>query len=434
MLKKNYKYGLFFFFFLIILIIFGNNGNDTIWNYGMAHAIRIGEIPYKDFNIISTPLYAFIMSLGLFIKDTYFVYILEQALLCTIFIFLVEKLIDKNYLLVLISFCFPIFNLLFPSYNFFVLLLLVVLLYLEKNKKPNYLIGIVLGLLILSKHTIGGFVLFFSMISTLNFKRGFKRLLYALIPISIFGLYLIITDSLYSFIDLSILGMFDFGKNNSSIFIFSIIVSLLVFIYTIYSIYKDKTNIYNYYLLGSMIFVIPICDLFHIFYLICFFLIVFLLNHKIVLTKKRLYFTSAIFVSLIIGLNIVCNYSFLSNIGNNNLTAFKGKLLDTKRIVYVNNILRKYKSYDNRYMISMASMFFDIESNNKITYFDIPLHGNFGYNGIEKMKKKIDKCHNSYFFLSDSTNIQFSIEFNDYIRKKYDYVDRVEDYTIYYIK
>ena len=85
-------------------------------------------------------------------------------------------------------------------------------------------------------------------------------------------------------------------------------------------------------------------------------------------------------------------------------------------------------------MISMASMFFDIESNNKITYFDIPLHGNFGYNGIEKMKKKIDKCHNSYFFLSDSANIQFSIEFNDYIRKKYDYVDRVEDYTIYYIK
>lgn len=434
MLKRNYKYSLFFLFFLSILIIFGNNGNDTIWNYGMAHAIRIGEIPYRDFNIISTPLYAFIMSSVLFIKDTYFVFLLEQALLCTIFIFLVEKLIEKNYLLVLISFCFPIFNLLFPNYNFLVLFILVVLLYLEKNKKSDSIIGITLGLLFLSKHTIGSFVIIASIISTLNIKRGLKRVIFALLPISLFIIYLLITNSLTSFINLSILGIFDFGKHNSSISTFSIVISIIIFIYTIYSMYKDKTNIYNYYLLGSIIFVIPICGLFHIFYLICFFIIVFFLNHKVFLTTKRTYFTSAIFITLIIGLNIIYNYSFISHIANNNLNKFKANLLDKKRIIYVNNILKKYNSYDNRYMISMASMFFDIESNHKITYFDIPLHGNFGYNGIENMKKKIDECHDSYFFLNGSSNSQFAIELNDYIRKHYDYVDKIEDYTIYYIK
>ena len=132
MIKKYYKYILLFLFFLFILIVFSNNGNDTIWNYGMAHAIRMGEVPYKDFNIISTPLYAFVMSLGLFIKDTYFIFILEQAFLLTIFIFFVEKLVNRNYILVLISLCFPIFNLLFPNYNFLVLLLLTIIIYLEK--------------------------------------------------------------------------------------------------------------------------------------------------------------------------------------------------------------------------------------------------------------------------------------------------------------
>jgi len=68
-------------------------------------------------------------------------------------------------------------------------------------------------------------------------------------------------------------------------------------------------------------------------------------------------------------------------------------------------------------------MFFDIETNNKITYFDIPLHGNFGYNGISKMKNKIDKCHDSYFFISDSNNVQFAEELNNYIRNKYEYID-----------
>ena len=61
----------------------------------------------------------------------------------------------------------------------------------------------------------------------------------------------------------------------------------------------------------------------------------------------------------------------------------------------------------------MSSMFFDIECGNKITYFDVPLHGNFGYNGIEKMKNKISKLHDSYFFIQDNSNVQFANELND---------------------
>ena len=100
-IKNNLKYLLYFIFFLLCLLLFQNNNLDNMWNYGMAHAIRIGEVPYKDFNIISTPLYPIVMSLGLFIKDSYLVYLIEQSILCTILVFFLEKIMDKKYLILL---------------------------------------------------------------------------------------------------------------------------------------------------------------------------------------------------------------------------------------------------------------------------------------------------------------------------------------------
>lgn len=434
MIKKYYKYILLFLFFLFILIVFSNNGNDTIWNYGMAHAIRMGEVPYKDFNIISTPLYPFILSIGLFIKDTYFMFLIEQAFLLTIFIYFIEKIVNRNYILVLISLCFPIFNLLFPNYNFLVLLLLTIIIYLEKQNKSDSIIGITLGLLFLSKHTIGGFIIIASMISTLNVKRGLKRLLFSLIPISIFIIYLLCTKSLYAFFDLSILGLFDFGNHNSSISVFSIIASICILIYVIMSIKKDCKNKYIYYLFGSMIFIIPICDLFHVFYLICFFLIIYFID-KEEIPKNSIKKIGLIFIPLILILNFISNYEYISNISiNNNSEKFKAYLLTNNIKPYTQKIKKKYQSYKSVYMISMSSMFFDIECGNKITYFDVPLHGNFGYNGIEKMKNKISKSHDSYFFIQDNNNVQFANELNDYIRSNYKFIEKIEDFEIYYIK
>ena len=52
---------------------------DSLNSYMFSHALVRGEIIYKDFNTITTPLYAIIMSLGLHIFDSYFVFILEQS-------------------------------------------------------------------------------------------------------------------------------------------------------------------------------------------------------------------------------------------------------------------------------------------------------------------------------------------------------------------
>ena len=76
----------------------------------------------------------------------------------------------------------------------------------------------------------------------------------------------------------------------------------------------------------------------------------------------------------------------------------------------------------------------DIESNKKITFFDIPLYGNFGYNGLNRMKDKIDNMHNTYIFVLDNENRQYVNVLNDYVREKYPLIEKIEDMEIYYIK
>ena len=63
-----------------------------------------------------------------------------------------------------------------------------------------------------------------------------------------------------------------------------------------------------------------------------------------------------------------------------------GAIVSDRLEEYINNVYIDYSSRDNNYMYSYDSMFFDVMSDHKITYFDVPDNGNFGYDGINKMK------------------------------------------------
>ena len=84
-MKKNIKKILLVLIVFIVvyslLILFSVNYADVTWNYGMSHAIKIGEIPYKDFNILMPPLSQYLMCILLFLKDSYLVFLFEQAIL-----------------------------------------------------------------------------------------------------------------------------------------------------------------------------------------------------------------------------------------------------------------------------------------------------------------------------------------------------------------
>ena len=159
-----------------LLILFSVNYADVTWNYGMSHAIKVGEIPYKDFNILMPPLSQYLMSILLFIKDSYLVFLFEQAIIVTLFFIFMYKLIGNKFILLLPIIAFPRFFFILPNYNFLAIFLILILLYLEKNSKNDYLIGVILSLIILTKHSIGLFFLLFTLIGTFDFSKIKKRI------------------------------------------------------------------------------------------------------------------------------------------------------------------------------------------------------------------------------------------------------------------
>jgi len=422
-----------FFVVYSLLILFSINFADVTWNYGMSHAIRLGEIPYKDFNIVMTPLYQYLMSGFLLIKDNYLVFLFGQAILVTIFFTFIYKLIGNKVLILLPIIAFPRFFFILPNYNFLAVFLVIIILYLEKNKKSDYLIGIILSLLILTKHSIGLFFLIVTLIGTFDFSKIKKRLLGVLPLLVIFFLYLLINHNLYEFIDLTILGLFDFSSSNGGFTLYILIISILLFIYLIYRFIKEPKNIDNYYILGSYSFIIPIIDQFHFNYFV--FLFIFIIIYNITINKKYtkyIYLFCCLIFTFVISINFYLNWNLYKD--KNILTNkyFYGYIVSDTLEEYINTVYIDYSSRDNNYMFSYDNMFFDIMSNHQITYFDIPNDGNFGYNGISKMKNKIDDMHDVYFYINKREDTQFCMEIYDYIVEVSDKKYSIEDFLIYY--
>ena len=83
MLDKRYKsLALIIFLFLLFNLILFPTNLDEIWNYGFSHNLYSGLIPYKDFNMVITPFYPFIMSLGFHIfGSSMLVFHIEHAII-----------------------------------------------------------------------------------------------------------------------------------------------------------------------------------------------------------------------------------------------------------------------------------------------------------------------------------------------------------------
>lgn len=117
---------------------------DEMWNYNFARNILDGKLPYKDFNMIITPLFPNICAvfLGLLGNEIIVMRILAIAL-CTAILYMAYKVLDKMKVNKQIS-CLLIIGLVFLfkehfriDYNFFVLFNILAIMYLELKEKQN---------------------------------------------------------------------------------------------------------------------------------------------------------------------------------------------------------------------------------------------------------------------------------------------------------
>ena len=240
MLDKRYKSLILIIFLFLLFLLFNltllPTNLDEIWNYGFSHNLYSGLIPYKDFNMVITPFYPFIMSLGFHIfGSSMLVFHIEHAIILICLCVLLFLLIDKKAWFIVALMLFPV-NVSFPSYNIFLYFLLVLIIYLEKEKKSDYLIGFLLGLCVLTKHSVGLCLLLPSLYYIKDLKKVGRRFLGFIVPLFVFIIYLIITKSMIPFIDLCILGLFDFASENGKAFNIYFLLFIIMIGITIYFI------------------------------------------------------------------------------------------------------------------------------------------------------------------------------------------------------
>ena len=164
-IKKIFPWILIFLLFLITNIFTKEVCSDEIWMYGFASNISKGMIPYKDFNIVVTPLYLFLLAIPLLIWNNFLMVYITQSLILTGMYYLLYKLLNQKFYVILILPFLFLEYFTTPQYNILCLFFLILLLYLEtREKRNNKWIGLLLGLAILTKQTIGVFLTIVSII------------------------------------------------------------------------------------------------------------------------------------------------------------------------------------------------------------------------------------------------------------------------------
>lgn len=405
MLDKRYKSLILIIFLFLLFLLFNltllPTNLDEIWNYGFSHNLYSGLIPYKDFNMVITPFYPFIMSLGFHIfGSSMLVFHIEHAIILICLCVLLFLLIDKKAWFIVALMLFPV-NVSFPSYNIFLYFLLVLIIYLEKEKKSDYLIGFLLGLCVLTKHSVGLCLLLPSLYYIKDLKKVGRRFLGFIVPLFVFIIYLIITKSIIPFIDLCILGLFDFASENGKAFNIYFLLFIIMIGITIYFIVKDRKNLVNYYVLAFYSIMIPLFDIYHFMVAFLAFLILILSNVKKDIIKPGLFGISIILFATV----LLMDSRFKSKIiYPNNIKHFEYRFIDYDSILFTNKVNDYIKKNSDREFVFLNSngYYFRLINDMKISYIDLINAGNFGYNGSDKLLKEIKKRKNSIFLVDKS--------------------------------
>lgn len=306
-MKRIKEILLYCLIFLVILSIVLNNkiGNlDEIWNYNFARNVANGMIPYKDFNIVITPLLSLLT--GLVIKasvNQLMIMRILAAILCASVIMVSYKILNSLNIKKEISliFIFGIGYLLKDyyciDYNWASLFVVLLLIYYEikqykrednllnVNMKSDIFLGILAGLTFTLKQTSGFLICVALLGNKLLFVRNKEelktfcktfcyRLIGIFIPITALMIYLVVNNATKDFISYTIKGVSGFSnyipyKNLLKINIVGILSVFIPisFLYVwVKTIIKEKDK-KEYFLLvyGLAIFVIafPISDNIH---------------------------------------------------------------------------------------------------------------------------------------------------------------------------
>jgi hypothetical protein len=267
---------------------------DEYWTFHMTQKISFGEMPYKEINMIVTPLFYQIGAVIFKIfGDSFIVYKLYGAAIGAALVsmfYLVSNEISKNEILnniFLFAIIFLSRVIYITNYNVLIIVFLLLALLLElkriksdEKNKYDLFIGITLALAFFTKQTLGGVAFACSMlyllVECLFYKeKGFwKNVLFRILGFFIifipYIVWFALSGALYNFIDFGFLGMLDFAEKNSKGNLRSIMMTwnyicvLTGFIFAFNKKVNDKRiMVLTLYTLASLTMIIPLTNTYH---------------------------------------------------------------------------------------------------------------------------------------------------------------------------
>lgn len=432
---------IFLFAFLAMSVFMTYVDGDVLWNYGFSYAISQGEIPYIDFNMILPPAYSFLMALGLFFNPNILVFYLENSLLITFIFYFLFKLYGKKAWIFLLFLIFPIPVIVYPSYNLLLLFLLIVLFYLEKNNGNDYLIGVILGLMVFTKQTVGVAIFLVGLLYYFwsDRKKLFKRLIGFLAVCVIFLIYFLVAGSLYQFFNHCLFGLLDFTGKNGNINSAFFGISLLLLGIVIFLIVRDKKAIYNWYLLAFFTVVIPLFDIGHLSYFV-FSLLLVLLMKDFSFDKRviKYYIFFCLFYMIFFFYNTTWSgFIYPNHYYNFNYRVLYNKSGENEIRDEVVKFINENKRDQRIVILGSDAYFYKITCHMRIDHFDLLNYGNHGWKGEKKLREKFSKLPSGTIILVDSRGNgkknapQFMTEFVDYAVTMGEEIDEIGGYVIY---
>lgn len=410
---------------------------DEVWNYGFSKNIADGLIPYKDFNMVVTPLFP--LCAGFFLKvfgsSILVLHIFNAFILVGIFYIIDSLLKDKNKFFIVFFFFFFPKAITYPSYNLFLLFLFLLLFALEETGENDYLVGFIIGLMIFTKQSVGVLLILPTFIYYFRDKKKIlKRAIGCLIPCLLFLMFFIRHSCFSDFINFCLLGLFDFSNNGTrnGLFLYS---SFILLLFVIKNIIREKKIGFCYLLLFYSI-IIPLFDIYHFMLYVVAFLVIFFYY------SKKKFKINWVMVSslLVIGISFITFY-YRTNFKfsfPNDVKYFEYRLLDNNYLNFIDEVSNKYQEYKEEkdiFFVGADAYLFKIINDEKISFIDLINIGNLGKDGSNKLLKYVKKKKNKYYFFVDRTEMtgfnQMDKQLMKYIELHAKKIDSVDKYDIY---
>ena len=358
-------------------IFFNNINNDEIWCFGFSYNIVNGLIPYVDYNMIIGPIYPYFNAFFMFLfGNNMLVFHIVNSIIVTFIFVLIKKINYKSYYIVFAFF------LLFssPHYNIFCFFFLYLFCYLEAKNTNNYIIGVLLGVLIFIKISVGLFLCIPSL-----FIKDKDKLFKRVIGCELFSLLMLLImklcGNLSGFLNYTVLGLFDFAESNlclNNLMIISFF-SIVIILYLL--IFKKDKSIILFYLLCFQIIAYPIFDKYRVF--ICFIPVLGYLLNNFNLHVKTFCVSFYVFILFFFSFNVYYSLKLNKSFDDDSVL-FKFRFTDynvERNVKKLSNYIKEIDKNKKIYIFARAAYSLKLESGLDVNKYDLINNGNMGYMG-----------------------------------------------------